>query len=265
MNVGYIQYEVTFGDKEANMNAIRALVPQVQDASLIVLPELGLTGYDFLDPTEVRKFAEPAFDGPTTEFLRELTRATRAAVVIGYPECDGDTLYNSCMLLNPDGSKQNYRKIHLFSRETTLFTPGPAAPPVIDTPAGRVGLMICFDWFFPETARLLALQGAQIIAHPSNLVLQYCQRAMFARSVENHVYTITANRIGTENRADRSLRFTGASQVVSPTGETLVSAPDDAAHVGIVSINANEANDKQINEFNHLQHDRRVELYGDLI
>lgn len=126
-------------------------------------------------------------------------------------------------------------------------------------------MMICFDWIFPETARSLALQGAQIIAHPSNLVLQYCQRAMYARSVENRVFTITANRIGTEERAGRTLTFTGASQVLNPRGDTLVSAPGDEEHVGVAEADLTHADDKHITEYNDLMAQRRPDMYQGLL
>jgi predicted amidohydrolase len=122
-------------------------------------------------------------------------------------------------------------------------------------------MMICFDWVFPETARCLALEGAQIIAHPSNLVLEWCQRAMFARSVENRVFTVTANRIGTEDRAGRKLTFTGASQIVSPSGEYLVRAPGTEEHVAVAELDPAEADDKHVTELNDLWQDRRPELY----
>ncbi len=169
------------------------------------------------------------------------------------------------MLATPDGALHNYRKLHLFSREKELFVPGDAEPPVVETPAGRVGLMICFDWFYPETARILALKRAQIIAHPSNLVLQYCQRAAFCRCLENAVFLVTANRIGRESRAGRELTFTGASQVVDPRGETLVAAPSAVEHVGLVPIDPALADDKHITEYNDRIRDRRPEYYGALI
>ena len=168
------------------------------------------------------------------------------------------------MIALPDGALTNYRKLHLFSRETELFEPGDAEPPVIETPAGRVGMMICFDWLFPETARILALKGAQIIAHPSNLVLDYCQRAMYCRCIENAVFIITANRIGTEDRAGRSLTFTGASQILDTEGATLASAPPDAESIEIVEIDPWRADEKRITEYNDRLKDRRSELYGTL-
>ncbi|MBD3167349.1 beta-ureidopropionase, partial [bacterium] len=122
-----------------------------------------------------------------------------------------------------------------------------------------------FDWVYPETARLLAMEGAQIIAHPSNLVLQYCQQAMFARSVENRVFTITSNRIGTEDRAERVLTFTGASQVMNPRGERLIDAPTDSEHIGLAKVNPFDADDKKMTDYNHLFAGRRTDVYGPLV
>ena len=262
--VGFAQFEPRFGEVDKNIAAIERLAKESASADLLVFPELATTGYEFIDRAEARDLAETFGEGPLSKTLRELAGDQQRTLVCGYAERAGDSQYNSCMLALPDGTLHNYRKLHLFSREKLLFDSGDAPPPVIDTPAGRVGLMICFDWFFPETARILALSGAQIIAHPSNLVLQYCQRAMFARSVENHVYTITANRTGTESRAGRSLTFTGASQILSPTGETLAQADETGESVNLVAIDPEAADDKAINEHNDLIGDRRSEWYGAL-
>lgn len=263
--LGFGQYLPVFGERETNFRTIERIVAQGAEADLLVLPELGATGYEFRDREEVASLAETFGTGPTSDLLRALAARYSVTLVLGYPERDGERFYNSCMLATPDGSLYNYRKIHLFSRETELFAPGDDPPPVIETPAGRVGLMICFDWFFPETARLLALGGAQILAHPSNLVLDYCQRAMFARSVENGVYSITANRIGTEERAaGRRLTFTGGSQILDTRGNTLASAPRDEEAVGLATVDVQAADNKQITPYNHLLGSRRVDLYGPL-
>lgn len=262
--IGYAQFLLAFGDREANLKSVERLATSAAAADLLVFPELATTGYEFKDAQEVRKWAEPLGDGQTSALMLKLAAAHQTTLVIGYPELAGDKIYNAGMLATPEGGLHGYRKIHFFSREKVLFSPGDAPPPVIETPAGRVGLMICFDWFYPETARLLALRGAQIIAHPSNLVLPYCQRAMYARSVENRVYSITANRIGAEDRAGRKLTFTGGSQVLDIKGNVLVQAPTDQEHVGLVEIDPTLADDKRINEYNDLLNDRRAELYGGL-
>jgi predicted amidohydrolase len=263
--VGYGQFEVAFGDWQRNADQIDRMVKANMRADLLVFPELALSGYDFRDREEVGGHAEPFGEGPTSRLLGSLAASCATTLVAGYAERAGDACYNACLLALPDGTLHNYRKIHLFNREKDLFAPGDAPPPVFDTPAGHVGLMICFDWFFPETARCLALQGAEIIAHPSNLVLPWCQQAMFARSVENRVFTITANRIGTEERAGRSLTFTGGSQVLSPTGRCLVRAGQEEVGAGLADIDPAEADDKRVASLNDLWKDRRPALYSALL
>lgn len=262
--IGYAQFHPQFGEVDNNIDTIKRLAADASAADLLVFPELGLTGYEFKDAAEAQHFAEPFGKGPTANALCDISTTHNMTAIIGYPELSDGKAYNACMMATSDGALHNYRKIHLFSRENDLFEPGDAAPTVTETPAGRVGMMICFDWFFPETARMLAVKGAQIIAHPSNLVLQFCQRAMYARSVENRVFTITANRIGTEDRAGRSLTFTGASQILDPQGNTLGQAPDDLEGLALAQVEVTDADQKVLNEHNHLLNDRRTALYTDL-
>lgn len=264
--LAFAQYHVKFGEYQLNSESSRSLIEQAPPVDLLVLPELAFTGYDFPDAAHLAAVAEPFADGPTGRLLSECAATRNMVIIAGYPEKAADGhYYNSAMIALPDGAMHNYRKVHLFNRENDFFTPGDAPPRVIDTPAGRIGTMICFDWFFPEVARILAVQGAQIIAHPSNLVLPHCQRAMYARSVENHVYTVTANRIGTETQSGRTITFTGGSQVLSPTGECLASAGTDETALLTARVDLSAADAKQINPHNHLMHDRRVDLYSDLL
>lgn len=258
--IAYAQYAVAYGDWDANAATVRRLAEQAAAADLIVFPECALTGYDFPGPQAAQEASEPQ-DGRTAALAREIAATQDATVVLGYVEQAADGCYNAAMLVTPDGALHNYRKLHLFDRETGIFLPGDAPPPVIETPAGRVGIMICFDWFFPETARTLALAGAQIIAHPSNLVLPWCQRAMFARCVENRVFAATANRIGTETQAGRTLTFTGASQILGPDGATLSQAPPDTEYLGLARVEPEAASNKRLNAHNDLFAARRTEHY----
>lgn len=265
IRAGFVQFSPRFGDVSANLESISRTVRDHPDADLLVFPELAVCGYEFVDRDEAVSFGESAIDGATARCAAELAGERGTTLVIGYAERDGDRVYNACLLATPDGRLVNYRKLHLFDREKERFDPGDAPPPVVETPAGRIGLMICFDWYFPEVARVLALQGAQIIAHPSNLVLDKCQRAMFARSVENRVFTITANRYGTESRAGRDLTFTGASQILSPNGDLLAQAPVEGDYLGIAEINPAEADDKHATKLNNLFEDRRPEHYSGIV
>ena len=131
----------------------------------------------------------------------------------------------------------------------------------INTGKVKIGMMICFDWIFPETTRTLALKGAQIICHSSNLVMHYCQNAMFTRALENHVFTITANRTGKDIKPDNEIEFTGESVIVSPKGKYLCRGSRDNEECLIAEIDPAEALNKNINENNDLFSDRRNEFY----
>ena len=122
--------------------------------------------------------------------------------------------------------------------------------------------MICFDWIFPEAARNLALQGAQVICHPANLVLPYCQAAMVTRSLENAVFSITANRTGSETTTQQSLHFTGSSQIIGPKGQKLASATEEGTNLKIVEVNPEQASDKFFTPQNNLFTDRRPDTYS---
>jgi predicted amidohydrolase len=186
----------------------------------------------------------------------------------GFVEGDGSGLFNSAALVGPSGAVHVYRKIHLFDRETALFDVGnrPFETWGIETDAGsiRAGVMVCFDWVYPESARCLALAGAELILHPSNLVLPHCQDAMRTRSLENRVFSVTANRTGHDDRDDVRLDFTGRSQIVDPRGDLLVQVPAEGEHVVVREVDLALARDKRITARNELFRDRHPECYGNL-
>jgi len=190
-----------------------------------------------------------------------MTKITGATIVGGFIERDNNKIFNSAMIVSETGVIGIYRKIHLYYREKLWFSPGNQQLKVYKINDFKVGMMICFDWIFPETARTLALLGADIIAHPSNLVLPYCQKAMITRCLENRVFAITSNRIGQEKRGLDNFSFTGASQITSYNGEILSSAPKAKEFVDIVNVDINRARDKNLNEFNNLIEDRRIKFY----
>jgi predicted amidohydrolase len=259
MRVAIHQFAPEFGAVAANLQRIEAAL-RATPADLWVLPELATSGYDFVDRAECLRLAE-LVPGPATEQLAGVCAATGAHLVAGLAERCGDTLYNTAVYLGPGGLLGRYRKVHLFDREARVFAPGPDPFPVYRSGEWRLGLMICFDWLFPEAARSLALQGADLIAHPSNLVLPYCHAAMVTRALENGVFTITANRVGTESRAGRSLTFTGGSRVIDPRGRVLGAAGTASEETLVVDIDPAAARDKAITDHNDRLADRRPELY----
>ncbi len=262
IGVGFYQFCPVFGDKRANLQKIADAVEKIE-ADLLVLPELCTTGYLFTSPTEVFELAEP-IPGPTTLFLESITRRKHLWLVLGMAERDeiSKKCFNSAVLLGPDGLKAVYRKAHLFFEEKLYFAPGDTPFRVYDLGMARVGMLVCFDHFFPEATRALALQGAQIICHPSNLVLPgKGQQITRVRAMENRIFWVLANRSGTEERGGKKLSFTGASQIVAPTGEILAQAPPDEESVQIVQISPAEADDKRVTAMNDLFADRRPEMY----
>ncbi|TFF96094.1 MAG: acyltransferase [Promethearchaeota archaeon] len=259
MKVGYIQTSPVFGNKEENFSQIEGLTKGIK-ADLIVLPELFATGYNFQSKKEANDLAEDT-NGDTAEFLKNLSIKTGAIVVGGFAEKDGDHLFNSALVVYQNYFKGRYRKVHLYYKEKLWFAPGNKGFEIFTIQNLRLGVMICFDWIFPESARSLALSGAQIIAHPANLVLPYCQNAMVTRCLENRVFAITANRTGTEKRGEDDFSFTGQSQITSQKGEILSSAPKDQPYVDILEIDENLADNKDLNEYNNLFKDRRSDCY----
>ena len=261
MKIGIVQSSPVFGEVEGNLTGCFDLMA-AYSADLWVLPELFATGYQFLNADEARELAERVPDGITTQALIGYARKHDCYIVAGLPEVDGDKVFNSSVLVGPTGFLARYRKIHLFYEEKLNFTPGDLPFGVVDIGIAKVGMMVCFDHLFPESARSLALQGADVIAHPANLVLpDLAQRTMSIRALENGVYTATANRVGTEARGDESLTYTGQSQVVGPDGEALVRLSQDHVEVAVVEIDISKARDKAITKHNDKLADRRPNLY----
>ena len=263
MRVGYLQFDPVFGEVARNLDHVSARLEQVE-TDLIVLPELFATGYQFVSQEEVFQLAEPVPDGATTKRLADIAARRGMTIVAGLPERDGGRCFNSAVVVGPKGFIGCYRKTHLFFEETLWFTPGDSGFHVWDIGPAKVGVMICFDWYYPESARTLALQGADIIAHPSNLVLPNCPDSMVTRCLENRVFSVTANRIGSEARGGKDrLTFIGLSEVVSPRSRILHRAPRDIEDLTLVEIDPAEARLKALNDYNDLLRDRRPAFYAD--
>lgn len=261
MRVGFYQYDPQFGAVGKNLDQLTARLEEA-DADLMVLPELCASGYQFISQEEVQQLAEPVPDGPTTRRLLEMAKRRRMHIVAGLPEKDGARCYNSAVVVGPSGFVGCYRKTHLFFEETLWFTPGDSGFQVWDIGEATIGVMICFDWYYPEAARSLAVQGADIICHPSNLVLPNCPDSMPVRCLENRVFAVTCNRIGSEERGGKEpLTYIGNSEIVTPRGIILHRAPRDTAELTILDIDPREARSKQLNRYNDLLRDRRTGLY----
>ena len=266
MKIGFIQTSPEFGSVESNVEQVVERLAGV-DADCVVLPELFSTGYQFASKKEAAALAEEIPDGFTVRRLVEAAKENKLFIVAGIPERSGRDLYNSSVLIGPKGMAALYRKLHLFWGEKSIFTPGnlPLEVHEIRTASGRkarIGMMICFDWLFPEVARTLALKGADILCHPSNLVLPHCPQAMITRCLENRVYAVTANRVGREERVGGvRLKFIGQSEVVGPDGAILHRAARNKEELHIVDIDCAAARNKKVTPFNSIFKDRREEFY----
>jgi predicted amidohydrolase len=261
--VAFVQGRPVFGRSEQNLDRGLALAASV-GADLVVLPELWSSGYVFSSHAEVAALAEDAQGGVTARSVTAAARREKRHYIVGFPERARGRFYNSALLVGPSGVKAVYRKLHLFERESEWFSPGNLPLEVHRVGAARVGMLICFDWRFPEAARVLALQGADVIAHPSNLVFPNAQEAMRVRALENRLYTVTANRTGTERRPGGTVPFTGRSQIVDPLGQVVVRATRTGAVAMAADCDLPLARDKRLTVLTPLFSNRRPRFYRSL-
>lgn len=261
LNAGFFQFSPVFGEVQRNLETMLKAI-HAFEGHLLVFPELAVSGYQFLSKEEVQELAEDIPSGPTLKALEDAVQGRDLHVVVGLAERDHDRLYNSAVLIGPEGYIGTYRKTHLFFEETLWFVPGDTGFPVWDIGRARVGLLVCFDWFFPEAARSLALNGADILCHPSNLVLPYCPDAMVTRCLENRVFAITANRVGREQRGEKpALQFIGMSEIVAPNGRILCRSSQTDQDLRLCEMDIAEARNKRINPYNDLLKDRQPHWY----
>jgi predicted amidohydrolase len=260
VRIGYVQFAPALGDLRATLSTIDRLLEGVE-ADLLVLPELCNSGYNFRSQQEAWETSEEMGNSPFLRHLESLCRQRRFHLVTGLNERGGASLYNSAVLVGPQGIIGRYRKLHLFLNERDFFRPGNAGLPVFTIGPCRVGMLVCFDWIFPEVWRVLALKGADVICHPSNLVLPgLAQRGVPIHALMSRVYAVTGNRIGSEG----SLTYTGRSLVADPLGDVLAQASATEEEVGVVEVDVALARNKLVTPRNDILADRRPEEYGDL-
>lgn len=219
--VAAVQFEPSLGAKEANVAALLALVEAAAAAGgqLIVTPEMGTTGYCWFDRAEVKPMVEPV-PGPTTDRFAALAKQLGVHIVIGMPEVDPatDLYYNSAVLIGPEGVVGTHRKTHPYISEPKWAASGDRGHQVFATPLGRIALLICMDIHFVETARLVALGGAEVICHISNWLAERTPAPYWiSRAFENGVHLVESNRWGLE----RGVQFSGGSCIIGPDGAIL--------------------------------------------
>lgn len=264
MLVSALQFAPVRADVAYNMRRLRQLAGECS-FDLLVLPELAHTGYFFTDRLELLELAEEPSTGPFCSWLRTLAAERDGVVISGFAERDGDgRLYNSALIALPDGTWHVYRKTHLFYKEKQIFEAGETGFFVVEWKECRIGTMICYDWRFPESTRTLALRGADVIAHPSNLVAaaSLWGPTMATRALENKVITITANRCGTDALDGETLGFSGESRIIAMNGRTLAVAGAEEECVIAAEVDPKATRKKSFSDFNDILADRRPEHYA---
>jgi len=274
VRVACIQTEPVFGAVEQNVSRSLEFISQAAEkgAGLVILPELAKTGYVFASREEAFEFTEKIPDGSSTQTWIEAARRHDITIVAGIAERDGDVLFNSAVVVGPEGFIGTYRKNHLWGAENLFFEPGDLGFPVFRTRFGRIGVAICYDIWFPEAFRLMALQGADLICVPTNWVPMPEQPAgtpmmanilAMAGAHSNSMFIAAADRIGTE----RGQPFIGNSLIVSHAGWPIAGpASLDREEILLAEVNLSDARRKRnLTEFNQTLRDRRTDVYDEML
>lgn len=278
VRVAVVQFEPRVGveNLKANALAVEQRLTAAADggAGLIVLPELATTGYVFETREEAYAHAEAVPDGPTVESFVRIAAERNVYIVGCVAERDGVTLYDTAVLVGPEGFIGRYRKTHLWNTEKLWFTPGNEGFAVYDTKIGRIGLLVCWDIWFPETARIVAQMGADIICIPTGWVWTppplydasgVCMAAYLTMTAAhaNNVFIATADRTGQE----RGAGFMGNSLIAGTNGWPIdrIAGPDEDTII-YADVDLTAARTAPIwNQLNDLHRDRRTDLYDQML
>lgn len=274
VRVACLQMEPVVGEKDRNVKHSLEMIGKAADngARLLVLPELCNSGYVFNSREEAFALAEAIPEGPTTQAWMKVAKERGLYIVAGIAEREDDSLYNSAVVVGPEGYIGTFRKVHLWNEENLYFEPGNLGFPVFNTPIGRIGTFICYDGWFPESYRLCALQGADIVCIPTNWVPipgQDPKREAMANILvmgsahSNSVFVAAADRVGTE----RGQPFVGQSLIASYTGWP-VAGPASAKDEEIIYADVNLADARRKrnwNEYNQVLRDRRSDVYDEML
>ncbi|HZP87821.1 MAG TPA: nitrilase family protein [Burkholderiales bacterium] len=274
IRVACVQMEPQVGEKSRNVARSITMIDEAAEAgaNLVVLPELCNSGYVFETRDEAFELAEMLPDGPSTRAWMDAAARHRMTIVAGIAERDGEALFNSAVVVGPKGYIGRYRKNHPWGAENLFFEPGDLGVPIFHTPVGRIACAICYDIWFPETFRLAALQGADLLCVPTNWVPMPQQPSnlpvmanilAMAGAHSNSMFVACADRIGTE----RGQPFLGNSIIVSHAGWPLAGpASFEREEIVVADINLSDARRKRaLNEFNQLLRDRRIDVYDEML
>jgi predicted amidohydrolase len=271
IRIGCVQSNPIFCDIKSNLSKFEEVVSSA-DADLLVFPELALTGYFFTSSEEAKKYSQ-TITGELVEDIKRIAKENSIALVTGFLEEENGKLYNSAIAIDRNGKLcGHYRKVHLFYYEKEVFSIGNLGFPVFDIEVRngeliKLGMMICYDWRFPEAARSLTLQGAEVIAVPSNIVTKtgMLLETLKVRAFENKIIVAFADRVGTEktsiNGHIEELHFRGESSIINYNGEILFQCSSQGESIAYADVMPKETRSKNINPFNNIIEDRQNKLY----
>jgi predicted amidohydrolase len=274
LKVASIQMAPRIGDKAGNLNRSIELIEEAahQGAVLAVLPELANTGYVFNSRQEAFAMAESIPDGESSKAWIDVARRCNIHIVAGIAERVDDRLFNAAIVVGPKGYIGTYRKLHLWNDEHLYFESGDLGLPVFHTEIGRLGAIICYDGWFPEVYRLLAMQGADIVCMPTNWVpmpgqvdghTAMANTLAMANAHSNGLNIICADRVGIE----RGQLFIGQSLIVGAQGWPVAGpASRDREEILYASINLKKSRSaRHLNAFNDVLRDRRNDVYDPML
>ncbi|WP_366922291.1 carbon-nitrogen hydrolase family protein [Metallumcola ferriviriculae] len=261
-------------DENIDKTVVLANEAITKGANLVVFPECSLTGYCYESENEATSAAISA-DGESLEKIVDLAKSAHVWIVVGMVEKDAGNIFNSFVVIGPKGVEAKYRKSHLSNLGVDNFVlPGNEPFTVIETPVGKLGPLVCYDVRFPEHARVLALEGAEILVHITNLPITASAQVDYllpTRANENRAYVVSSDRIGEE----RGFKFLGRSSIFGVHGEILAQANDKDETIIFAELDLDIARKKQVyyppapgkpvEHINDLFGRRRPELYNRLI
>lgn len=234
MKIGFFQMDVAWGNKQANIRKVERAISTIK-LDLLVLPELFNVGYLFESMEQLSALAECVLDGETTQALMQLAHGKKCSIVGGIAEKDHSQIFNTAILVKPDGGVNRYRKIHLSRYEKQLFKPGNEIG-LFELNEIKIGVQICFDAWFPEVSRQQMLQGADLLCFCANFGGPSTPQIVKTRTMENMIYTVMCNRVGAEKNQSINADFLGRSVFLDPNGQALNTEVDNVECLQVFEI-----------------------------
>lgn len=272
VKVAVVQMSYNLGEKEITVKKTISKITEAADngAKLIVLPELCNTGYVFNSREEAYSLAEPVPEGETVKAWEKIASEKDVYIVAGILEKEGVDMYNTAVLVGPDGFIGKFRKMHLWDEDKLWFEPGNLGIPVFHTPIGKIAIIICYDMWFSEMWRIAALKGADIVCVPTNwLKLDFLSEEVqtlapymaIVAGNTNALFVACADRVGSE----RGITFPGKSLICGPLGPMAGPASPTEEEILYQDCNMADARSYNWNGHNVLFRDRRCDYYDEML